>query len=145
MTCRQVVNSYQDNRVQDDDLTQKHYLLSRTHGTEHMPRSAVFLALCVRTVLFFYDGGGGGGEVICYRLVYHRSNEVTTDARLDFIANESLSIDPAAELGGVAVPFHQSLRSSTHLTALQYRFHAVHLLQLWFGTRVDRSGEPRVW
>ena len=133
VTCRQVVNAYQDDRVQDDDLTQKHYLLSRTHGTEQMPRSAVFLALCVSTVLFFYDGGGGG-EVLCYRLVCHRPNEVTTDARLDFIAN-----DPAVELGGAAVPFHQSLRSSTHFAALQYRFFAVHfidgyrhLLQLWF-------------
>ena len=64
---------------------------------------------------------------------------MTTDARLDFIANESLGTDPAVELRGVAVPFHQSLRSSTHLTELQYRFHAVHfidgyrhLLQLWF-------------
>ena len=134
VTCRQVVNAYQDDRVQDDDLTQKHYLLSGTHGTEQMPRSAAFLALCVSTVLFFYDGGGssGSGEVLCYRLVCHRSNEVTTDARLDFVANEGLGIDPA-------VPFHQSLRSSTHHAALQYRFHAVHfiddyrhLLQLWF-------------
>ena len=135
MTCRQVVNAYKDDRVQDDD-----YLLSRTHGTEQMPRSAVFLALCVRTVLIFYDGGdGGGGEVLCYRLVCHRPNEVTRDVRLDFIANEGLGIDPAVELGGVAVPFHQILRSSTHLAALQYRFHAVHfidgyrhLLQLCF-------------
>ena len=115
MTCRQVVNAYQDDRVQDDDLTKKHYLLSGTHGTEQMPRSAVFLALCVSAVLFFYDGGGGdgSGEVLC-----HRPNEVTTDARLDFIANESLGIDPAVELGGVAVPFHQNLRSSTHFAAL---------------------------
>ena len=137
VTCRQVVNSYQDDRVQDDDLTQKHYLLSRTHGTE----KKVFLALCVSTVLFFYDGSGGsgGGEVLCYRLVCHRPIEVTTDARLDFIANESLGIDPAVELGRVAVPFHQSLPSSTQFAALQYRFHAVHfidgyrhLLQLWF-------------
>ena len=125
-----------------------------------MSRSAVFLALCVSTVLFFYDGGGGGGEVLCYRLVCRRSNEVTTDVRLDYIANEGLGIDPAVELGGVAVPFHQSLRSSTHLTALQYRFNAVHfidghrhLLQLWFvestvqhfAEIVDQRGEPRVW
>ena len=120
VTCRQVVNAYQDDRVQDDDLTKKHYLLSRTHGTEQMPRSAVFLALCVSAVLFFYDSGGGygSGEVLCHRLVCHRPNEVTTDARLDFIANESLGIDPAVELGGVTVPFHQNLRSSTHFAAL---------------------------
>ena len=142
VTCCQVVNAYQDDRVQDDDLTQKHYLLSRTHGIEQMQRSAVLLALCVSTVLFFYDGGGSGGgsgEVLCYRLVCHCSNEVTTDARLDFIANERLGIDPAVEFGGVAVPLHQSFRSSTYFAALQYRFHAVHfidgyrhLLQLWF-------------
>ena len=110
VTCRQVVNAYQDDRVKDDDLTKKHYLLSGTHGTEQMPRSAVFLALCVSAVLFFYDGGGGdgSGEVLCHRLVCHRPNEVTTDARLDFIANESLGIDPAVELGGVAVPFHKT-------------------------------------
>ena len=117
-TCRQVVNAYQDDRVQDDDLTKKHYLLSGTHGTEQMPRSAVFLALCVSAVLFFYDGGGSSGEVLCHRLVCHRPNEVTIDARLDFIANENLGIDPAVELGGVAVPFHQNLRSSTHFAAL---------------------------
>ena len=119
MTCRQVVNAYQDDRVQDDDLTKKHYLLSGTDA-EQMPRCAVFLALCVSAVLFFYDGGGGdsSGEVLCHRLVCHRPNEVTTDARLDFIANESLGIDPAVELGGVAVPFHQNLRSSTHFAAL---------------------------
>ena len=121
VTCCQVVNAYQDDRVQDDDLTKKHYLISGTHGTEHMPRSVVFLALCVSAVLFFYDGGGGGdgsGEILCHRLACHRPNEVTTDARLDFIASESLGIDPAVELGGVAVPFHQNLRSSTHFAAL---------------------------
>ena len=43
------------------------------------------------------------------------------------------------EFGGVAVPLHQSVRSSTYFAALQCRFHAVHfidgyrhLLQLWF-------------
>ena len=128
VTCRPVVNAYQDDRVQDDDLTQKHYFLSRTHSTEQLPRSAVFLGLCVSTVLFFYDGGGGGGEVLCYRLVCHRSNEATTDARLVFIADEGHGIDPAVELGGVAVRFHQSLRSSAHLAALQDRFHAVHFI-----------------
>ena len=112
MTCRQVVNAYQDDRVQDDDLTRKHDFLSRTHGTEQMPRSAVFLALCVSNVFFFffYDGGGGGGEVLCCRVVCHRSNEATTNARLVFIADEGLGIDPAVQIGGVAVPFHQSLR-----------------------------------
>ena len=90
-----------------------------------MPRSAVFLALRISTVLFFYDGGG---EVLCCRPVCHRSNEPTTDARLVFIVDEILGIDPAVELGGVAVPFHQSLRSSAHLAALHYRFHAVHFI-----------------
>ena len=89
-----------------------------------MLRSAVFLALRVSTVLFFffffYEGGdGGGGEVPCCRLFCHRSNEATIDALLVFIVDEGLGIDPAVALGGVAVPFHQSLRSSANL-ALQY-------------------------
>ena len=53
--------------------------------------------------------------------------------------DECLGIDPTVEFGGVAEPFHQSLRSSTYLTTLQYRFHVVHfiggyrhLLQLHF-------------
>ena len=48
-------------------------------------------------------------------------------------------IDPAVEFGGIAEPFHQSLRSSTYLTTLPYRFHVVqfiggyrHVLQLHF-------------
>ena len=96
----------------DDDLTQKHYLLFGTHGTEQMPRSAVFHALRISTVIcvfvFLY---GGGGSLYC-RLVCHRSNEPTTDARLVFIVYEGLGIDPAVEFGGVVVPFHQSLCSS---------------------------------
>ena len=104
MTCRQVVNAYQDYCEQDHDLTQKHYFLFRTYGTKQMPRSAV------------YDGGGGGGgEVLCCRLVWHRSNEATTDARLVFIADEGLGVDPAVEFGGVAVIFHQSLCSSAYM------------------------------
>ena len=37
-------------------------------------------------------------------------------------------IDQAVEFGGVAEPFHQSLRLSTYLTTLQYRFHVVHFI-----------------
>ena len=40
MTCGQVVNAYQDDREQDEDLTQKDYFLFRIHGSEQMPRSA---------------------------------------------------------------------------------------------------------
>ena len=40
VTCGQVVNAYQNDREQDEDLTQKDYFLFRTHGTEHMPRSS---------------------------------------------------------------------------------------------------------
>ena len=54
--------------------------------------------------------------------------KISVVARLVFIVDESLGIDPAVEFGEVAVPFHQSLRSSTHLAALQYRFHAVHFI-----------------
>ena len=126
VTCGQVVDGYQDDREQYDDLTQKHYILFGTHGTEQMPRSVVFVALRVSTVLcydvlsllfFFYDGGGGGGEVLCCRLVSHRSNEATTDARLVLIVDEGLDIDPVVEVGGVVVQFHQSLRSSAHIAA----------------------------
>ena len=128
VTCRQVVNAYLYDSVQEDDLTQKHYLLWRTHGTEQMPRSAVFLALCISTVLFFfffYDGGiGGCGEVLCYRFVCHRSNEATTDARLVIIADEGLGVDPAVELGGGSRTI--SPKPPFYLVALQYRFHAVH-------------------
>ena len=98
MSCRQFVNAYQDDRVQDDDLTQKHYLLFGTHGTEQMLRSAVFLVLristnlcCCYVLLFrlFYDGGGGGGggggDVPCCRVLCHFSNEVSPYARLLFI------------------------------------------------------------
>ena len=74
MTCGQVVNAYQDDREQDEDLTQKYYFLFRIHGSEQMPRSAAAAAaaavLCVLRVstvllflLHFYDGGGG--EVSC--------------------------------------------------------------------------------
>ena len=148
MLCCQVVNAYQDDRVKHDYLTQKHHLLFGTHGTEQVPSSAVFLALHVSTVLFlffftfffFYDGGNDGGDdVLCCRLVCHRSNEATTYTRLVFIVDEGLGIDTAVEFGGVAEPFHQSLRSSAYLAALQKRFHAAificgyrHLLQLRF-------------
>ena len=98
-TCGQVVNAYQNDRVQDEDLTQKDYFLFRTHGTEQMPRSAaaataaaaVLCVLRVSTVLcccccccccccvllflLFYDGGGG--EVSCCRVLCHFSNEVS--------------------------------------------------------------------
>ena len=120
-------------------MTQKHYLLFGTHGTEQMPKSVVFVALRVSTVLcydvislllFFYDGGGGGGgggEVLCCRLVCRRSNEATTDARLVFIVDEGLDIHPVVEVGEVVVQVHQSLRSSAYLAALQYRFHFIPL------------------
>ena len=49
VTCGQVVNAYQDDRVQDDDLTEKDYFLFRTHGTEQVPRSVVLFALRVST------------------------------------------------------------------------------------------------
>ena len=88
-------------------------------------RTNAFLALCLSTVLFFCDGGG---EVLCCRFLCHRSSEPTTDARRVFIVDEGLDIDSAVELGGVAVPFHQSLRSFAYLAALQYRFHAVHFI-----------------
>ena len=132
MTCHQVVNAYQEDRVQDDDLTQKHYLLFGTHGTDQMPRSAVFLAGCISTVLciffVFVYGGGGGGEVLCCRCGCHRCIVATADGRLVFIVDEGLGIDPAVEFGGVVVPFHQRLRSSPYLTPLQHRFHAVHFI-----------------
>ena len=87
MTCRQVVNAYQDDRVQDDDLTQKHNHLFGTHGTEQMPGSAVFLARRISTILLFfhlvYDGGGGEG--LWCRVLCHFSNEVSPYARLVFI------------------------------------------------------------
>ena len=91
VTCGQVVNAYQNDREQDEDLTQKEYFLFRTHGTEQMPRStaAVLVALRVSTVFFccccvllFYDGGG---EVSCCRVLCHFSNEVSPYARLVFI------------------------------------------------------------
>ena len=100
MTCGQVVNAYQDDREQDEDLTQKDNFLFRTHGTEQMPRSAAAAAaaaavLCVLRVstvlccyygllfllLLFYDGG----EVSCCRVLCHFSNEVLPYAWLVFI------------------------------------------------------------
>ena len=92
MTFRQVVNADQNDRVQNDDLTQKHYLLFGTHGTEQMPESAVVLARrSVSTILLFfllhllvYDGGGGGAGLWC-RVLCHFSNEVSPYARLVFI------------------------------------------------------------
>ena len=80
------------------------------------------------TVYFVFHDGDGGGEGLCCRLVCYNSNEETTDAQLVFIVDEGLGIDPAVEFGGVAVPFHQSLRSPAHLASLQYRFHAVHVI-----------------
>ena len=123
----QVVNAGQDDRVQDDDLAQKDDLLFGTHGTEEMPKTDVVVALRVSTVFccVLYDVDGGG---LCCRLVCHRSNEVTTSARLVFIVDEVLGINPAVELGVVAVPFHQSLRSSAHLAMLQYRFLTEHFI-----------------
>ena len=87
MTFGQVVNAYQNDREQDEDLTQEYYFLFRTLGTEQMPRSAaVLFALRVSTVLYFlllfYDGGG---EVSCCRVMCHFSNEVSPYPRLDFI------------------------------------------------------------
>ena len=100
MTCGQVVNAYQDDREQDEDLTQKDYFFFRIHGTEQMPRSAAATAaaaLCVLRVsivlccyyvllflLLFYDDGGGG-EVLCCRVLCHFSNEVSPYAWLVFI------------------------------------------------------------
>ena len=91
MTCRQVVTAYQDDRVQDDDLTQKHNLIFGTHGTEQVPGSAVFLARrTVSTILLFfllhllvYDGGAGGAGLWC-RVLCHFSNEVSPYAQLVF-------------------------------------------------------------
>ena len=120
----------QNDLIQNNDLAQKDDLLFGTHGTENMPTSAVGIALrvsavfCVLVLLFLYDFSGD----LCYRLVCHRSNEALTGAHLVFIADESIGIDRPVELGGVAVPFHQSLHSSTHLATLQYGFHAVHFI-----------------
>ena len=99
-------------------------------------------------LVLFYDGDGG--EVLCCRLICHLSNEATTNARLIFIVDEGLGIDPAVEFGGVAAPFHQSLRSSVHLAALHYRFHAVHFidgcrhLQFRFVEGSDQSVHGRI-
>ena len=87
--------------------------------------SAFVVALHISTV-FFCDGGGGEG--LCCRLVCHCSNKATTDARLVFIVDEGRGIDPTVECEEVAVPFHQSLRSSAQFAVLQYRFHAVHFI-----------------
>ena len=57
------------------------------------------------------------------------SNAVSSCARLVFIVDESLGIDPAVEVGGIAEPFHQSFLSSTNCTAFQYRFNTVHLIK----------------
>ena len=50
MTCGQVVNTYQDDREHDEDLTQKDNFLFRTHGTEQMPRSAAAAAAAAAAV-----------------------------------------------------------------------------------------------
>ena len=126
---RQVVNANQEDHVQYDDLTQKDDLLFGTHGTENMPRSVVVVALSVSTVfcyyvlllLFFY---GGGGEGLCCRLVCHRSNEATTEARLVFIVDEGLGTDPAVEFGGVALPFHKSLSQCCSTDSTRYTLSA---------------------
>ena len=100
MTCGQVVNAYQDDREQDENLTQKDNFLFRSHGTEQMPRGAAAAAAaavlcglrvstvlccccCVLLFLLFYDGGGG--EVSCCRVLCHFSNEVSPYAWLNFI------------------------------------------------------------
>lgn len=67
---------------------------------------------------FLYDGGG----YLCCRIVCHLSNNVTTGTRLLSIANEGFGIDPAVELGEVALLFLQILRS------LQYRYHAAQFI-----------------
>ena len=92
VTFSQFVNAYQDDREQDEDLTQKDYFLFRTHGTEQIQRSAaVLVALRVSTVLcccryyVLFCDGGGCGEVLCCRALCHFSNEVSPYARLVFI------------------------------------------------------------
>ena len=126
VTCRQVVNANQDDRVQEYDLAQKDYFHFRTHGTEQMPRSAVVVALRVSTdlcyvlLLFFYDGGGGEG--LCCRLVCHRSNEATTGAHRVFIVDEGFGIHPIVGFRGVAIPFYQSLRSSARCSTDSTRY-----------------------
>ena len=53
MTYSQVVDAYHDDRVQDDDLTQKHYLLFGTLGAEQMPRSTVVRRVGTILLLLF--------------------------------------------------------------------------------------------
>ena len=125
----------------------------------------LYLCCCYCILLFlllllFY----GCGEVPCCYVLCHFSNVTICAASLYSGVDECLGIDPAVEFGGVAEPFHQSLRSSTYLTTLQiprgtlYRRvptpsaapvrrrcrPALHRDRPSIGTRVDRRDEPRV-
>ena len=59
---------------------------------------------------------------------FGRQDKTSSAMRTPVFFDERLGIDPAVEFGGVAAPFHQSLRSSAYFAALQYRFHAVHFI-----------------
>ena len=99
MSCGQVVNAYQNDREQHEDLTQKDYFFFRTHGTEQMPRSpaaaaaaaavaaaaaavaaAVLLCvlrvstvICCYYVLLFLLFYGGVVSCVIYRMKCHRT------------------------------------------------------------------------
>ena len=77
MTGCQVVDAGHDDRVQDDDLTQKDDFLFGKRATEELP----MIALSIREI-FVYDSG-----LLC-RLIGRHWNEATTDARLLFISHE---------------------------------------------------------
>ena len=103
-----------------------------------MPGSAVWLVRCsVSTIhvlllllrlLLVYGGEAGRWWWWC-RVVCHFPNAVSSCARLGFIVDESLGIDPAVEVGGIAEPFHQSFLTFTNRTAFQYRFNTVHFIK----------------
>ena len=130
VTCGQVVNAYQNDREQDEDLTQKDYFLFRTHGTEHMQRSTVLFALRVSTVLcccyillffLFYDGGGG--EVSCCCVLCHFSNKVSPYARLVFIVEWTSALAPIQLLNlegrTISLKPNHFTKASVHLPTLR--------------------------
>ena len=109
MTGCQIVDADHNDRVQDEDLTQKNDLRLWAFGTDKMTTSACNVALrvsnvwCYYFVFFFffvvlYDRG------YSCRLVRHGSNDASIGGRLLFIPKERLGIDSTVELGGAPEP-----------------------------------------
>ena len=106
----QSLDTDHDDRIQNDDLTQKHDFRFGARGTEDLPRSPVDGVRRAGTVFRYVDNE----YLYCRLVLIHGWNGRSSYAWLVFIDDESFGIDPAVEFRRISEHFtNSSLRLPT--------------------------------